>query len=93
MGTLVDFGGYESYQWRHWGCVTSKQIRNMKGVYESVDEIVSSTAVPPTSDNMLSAALHAQPGFDDLNVLTQIKIRKAFANNHDSHLHRLARDQ
>ncbi|EKM56501.1 uncharacterized protein PHACADRAFT_253668 [Phanerochaete carnosa HHB-10118-sp] len=39
FGSIVDFKGNTSFAWRHWGCVTSKVIENMKGQFENADEL------------------------------------------------------
>ncbi|PCH44734.1 zf-PARP-domain-containing protein [Wolfiporia cocos MD-104 SS10] len=39
VGSLVDFRGNTSFQWRHWGCVTPKIIENMKKSFEEADEL------------------------------------------------------
>ncbi|EIN08917.1 zf-PARP-domain-containing protein, partial [Punctularia strigosozonata HHB-11173 SS5] len=33
-GTLIDFQGNTTFQWRHWGCVTPTIIKNMKKSFE-----------------------------------------------------------
>ncbi|UZJ54918.1 hypothetical protein CBS101457_004238 [Exobasidium rhododendri] len=30
FGTVVDISGHTSFHWRHWGCVTRKQLSNIK---------------------------------------------------------------
>lgn len=30
LGTLVEIQGSQSFQWRHWGCVTPRIIRNIQ---------------------------------------------------------------
>ncbi|KAI0747052.1 poly polymerase and DNA-ligase Zn-finger region-domain-containing protein [Daedaleopsis nitida] len=39
FGSLVDFQGKTSFQWRHWGCVTPKIITNMKNSFNEADEL------------------------------------------------------
>ncbi|OSD02708.1 zf-PARP-domain-containing protein [Trametes coccinea BRFM310] len=39
FGSLVDFRGNTSFQWRHWGCVTPKIINNMKDKLGEVEEL------------------------------------------------------
>ncbi|PIL27746.1 transcription factor [Ganoderma sinense ZZ0214-1] len=39
FGSLVDFRGNTSFSWRHWGCVTSKIISNMKDSFNEADEL------------------------------------------------------
>jgi hypothetical protein len=30
MGVWVDTGDYASWRWKHWGCVTGKQLENIR---------------------------------------------------------------
>ncbi|KAI0634798.1 poly polymerase and DNA-ligase Zn-finger region-domain-containing protein [Trametes polyzona] len=39
FGSVVDFRGNTSFSWRHWGCVTSKIISNMKNAFDEADEL------------------------------------------------------
>ncbi|KAI0826411.1 zf-PARP-domain-containing protein [Irpex lacteus] len=39
FGSLVDFRGSTSFSWRHWGCVTSKIISNMKKSFDEADKL------------------------------------------------------
>lgn len=40
LGTLVEIQGSQTFQWRHWGCVTPKIIRNIQdrdGITDAID--------------------------------------------------------
>ncbi|KAL0570603.1 hypothetical protein V5O48_011351 [Marasmius crinis-equi] len=39
FGTTVEFQGKQSFAWRHWGCVTKKQIENMKTQFSEASEL------------------------------------------------------
>ncbi|KAH9849562.1 hypothetical protein C2E23DRAFT_352102 [Lenzites betulinus] len=39
FGSLVDFRGNTNFSWRHWGCVTTKIISNMKNSFDEADEL------------------------------------------------------
>ncbi|EPS95078.1 hypothetical protein FOMPIDRAFT_1038644 [Fomitopsis schrenkii] len=39
FGSLVDFRGNTSFSWRHWGCVTTKILSNMKNSFDEADEL------------------------------------------------------
>ncbi|GJE86488.1 zf-PARP domain-containing protein [Phanerochaete sordida] len=39
MGSVVDFKGNTSFAWRHWGCVTSKVLQNMKTQFEDPEDL------------------------------------------------------
>ncbi|KAI0765256.1 poly polymerase and DNA-ligase Zn-finger region-domain-containing protein [Fomes fomentarius] len=39
FGSLIDFQGKTSFQWRHWGCVTTRIINNMKNNFNEADEL------------------------------------------------------
>merc|ERR1711939_482199 len=39
IGTMVTIMEHQSWQWRHWGCVTSRQLANMSKVFNSASEL------------------------------------------------------
>lgn len=39
FGTIVDFKGNKSFAWRHWGCVTAKQLTNIKESVGSASDL------------------------------------------------------
>ncbi|KAJ7477233.1 poly polymerase and DNA-ligase Zn-finger region-domain-containing protein, partial [Mycena galericulata] len=39
FGTLVDIQGKTSFAWRHWGCVTSRVLTNLKEKHDEAADI------------------------------------------------------
>lgn len=53
MGVWVEAGQFASWKWRHWGCVTSKQLINMKTDLGSPDEIDGFEELSSTNKEMV----------------------------------------
>ncbi|GIJ87913.1 hypothetical protein Asppvi_006826 [Aspergillus pseudoviridinutans] len=68
LGTWVDTERFQSFFWRHWGCVTPKIIANLN---EAVEEASGD-----------SKDLDAIDGFEELPSEYQEKIRKALEQGH-----------
>ncbi|EAW09863.1 putative ubiquitin-conjugating enzyme [Aspergillus clavatus NRRL 1] len=68
LGTWVDTERFQSFFWRHWGCVTPKIIGNLN---ESVEEMSGDAKDLNTLD-----------GFEDLPSEYQEKVRKALEQGH-----------
>ncbi|KAJ3972469.1 zf-PARP-domain-containing protein [Lentinula raphanica] len=39
FGTTVEFQGKQSFAWRHWGCVTSKVLSNVKNEHPDASDV------------------------------------------------------
>ncbi|KAF9057231.1 hypothetical protein BJ165DRAFT_1419306 [Panaeolus papilionaceus] len=39
LGTLIDMRGIPAFQWRHWGCVSSRILSNLRSSFSEVAEI------------------------------------------------------
>jgi ubiquitin-conjugating enzyme E2 O len=68
LGTWVDTEKFQSFFWRHWGCVTPKIIANLN---EAVEEAGGD-----------SKDLDAIDGFEELPSGYQEKVRKALEQGH-----------
>ncbi|GAQ04180.1 PARP-type zinc finger-containing protein C2A9.07c [Aspergillus lentulus] len=68
LGTWVDTEKFQSFFWRHWGCVTPKIIANLN---EAVEEASGD-----------SKDLDAIDGFEELPSGYQEKVRKALEQGH-----------
>ncbi|KAH1714129.1 hypothetical protein KXX60_004343 [Aspergillus fumigatus] len=68
LGTWVDTERFQSFFWRHWGCVTPKIIANLN---EAVEEASGD-----------SKDLDAIDGFEELPSEYQEKVRKALEQGH-----------
>ncbi|PYH42355.1 uncharacterized protein BP01DRAFT_359446 [Aspergillus saccharolyticus JOP 1030-1] len=68
-GSWVDTGGFQSYRWRHWGCVTPVVIENLK---EAIEELSGGDATDYS----------ALDGFDELSEENQEKVRRALEQGH-----------
>ncbi|KAJ5625750.1 hypothetical protein N7510_002059 [Penicillium lagena] len=71
VGSWVDSGNFQSWFWRHWGCVTPKMIHN---VMESLDELDDSSG----DEKNLSLL----DGFDELPEEFQATVKKALEQGH-----------
>ncbi|MCJ1228059.1 hypothetical protein MMC12_004719 [Toensbergia leucococca] len=58
LGTLVDIQGNQSWSWKHWGCVTPKQIENIKiTIEDNLDLLDGYDEVPSDMQATISKAL------------------------------------
>ncbi|OJJ44311.1 hypothetical protein ASPZODRAFT_769959 [Penicilliopsis zonata CBS 506.65] len=69
LGSWVDTGNFQSWYWRHWGCVTPKVITNLS---ETLDEVSG-------ADGKDFSELD---GYEDLSSENQEKVRKALEQGH-----------
>ncbi|KAI9371858.1 hypothetical protein BJX61DRAFT_484429 [Aspergillus egyptiacus] len=65
-GSWVDTENFQSFFWRHWGCVTPKIISNMKEIVEDGEE----------------RDLNRLDGFEELEPEAQEKVARALAQGH-----------
>ncbi|KAI0053112.1 zf-PARP-domain-containing protein, partial [Auriscalpium vulgare] len=56
LGSLVDFRGHTSYQWRHWGCTTPKLIANIKKQFEDAADLDNFEALKPEDQAKIKKA-------------------------------------
>ncbi|PYI25699.1 zf-PARP-domain-containing protein [Aspergillus indologenus CBS 114.80] len=68
-GSWVEAGDYQSWKWRHWGCVTPNVIENLK---DAIKELSG-------GDETDCSALD---GFDELSEENQEKVRRALEQGH-----------
>ncbi|RAL07115.1 uncharacterized protein BO97DRAFT_409245 [Aspergillus homomorphus CBS 101889] len=68
-GSWVDTGNFQSWKYRHWGCVTPQVIKNLN---EAIDELSN-------GDEKDYSALD---GFDELSPENQEKVRRALEQGH-----------
>ncbi|KAJ5818562.1 hypothetical protein N7474_004153 [Penicillium riverlandense] len=71
VGSWVDSGNFQSWYWRHWGCVTPKMIHN---IMEALDELDDSSG-----DQKNFTLLD---GFDELPEEFQATVQKALEQGH-----------
>lgn len=66
VGTFVVYGntGAEGYRWRHWGCVTSRQLDNMHGssLYKVPADISGFDQLRPEDQLRVEDAFYAREG-------------------------------
>ncbi|RAK76956.1 uncharacterized protein BO72DRAFT_496568 [Aspergillus fijiensis CBS 313.89] len=68
-GSWVEAGDYQSWKWRHWGCVTPNVIQNLKDAIKDISG----------GDETDCSALD---GFDELSEENQDKVRRALEQGH-----------
>ena len=57
FGTFANFGQFQSFQWRHWGCVTTRVISNLNQKYQSATEIDGYEDLDQCDQQRISLAL------------------------------------
>ena len=68
MGTLVTIGDHDSWQYKHFGCVTPKQLEHL---VESLGGI-----------EVIKKDLNIIDGYDELDEVSQEKIEEALRDGH-----------
>ncbi|KAI9800520.1 MAG: hypothetical protein M1825_004068 [Sarcosagium campestre] len=65
FGTWVDTGAFASFTWKHWGCVTPRQIQNLKvSIEDNLDLFDGYDELPAAEQGKMRQAL-AQGHVDD----------------------------
>ncbi|KAF8211645.1 poly polymerase and DNA-ligase Zn-finger region-domain-containing protein [Mycena galopus ATCC 62051] len=56
FGTVVDFQGNTSFSWRHWGCVTTKVLANIKKSLTDASELDGFEDLRPEDQERINEA-------------------------------------
>ncbi|KAJ6516401.1 hypothetical protein C8R45DRAFT_243431 [Mycena sanguinolenta] len=56
FGSIVDFQGKTSFAWRHWGCVTSRVLENVKKVHDEAADLDGFDELSPEDQAKITKA-------------------------------------
>ncbi|KAJ3880629.1 zf-PARP-domain-containing protein [Lentinula edodes] len=56
FGTTVEFQGKQSFAWRHWGCVTSKVLSNVKSEHPEASDVDGFEDLRPEDQDKVTKA-------------------------------------